>query len=46
MQLTVFTYTKFFIFVFGYTGNDKPFNIDRQVEGTKTTEEEMEGTAS
>jgi hypothetical protein len=41
----MFPYTKFF-FVSGYTGNDKRFNIDRQVEGTKTTEEEMEGPAS
>jgi len=42
----MFTYTKFFFFVFGYAGNDKRFNIDRQVERTKTTEEEMEGPAS
>ena len=33
-------------FVFGYAGNDKRFNIDRQVERTKTTEEEIEGPAS
>jgi len=42
----MFPYTKFFFFVSGYTGNDKCFNIDWQVEGTKTTEEEMEGPAS
>ena len=42
----MFTYTKFSFFVFGYAGNDKRFIMDRQVEGTKTTEEEMEGPAS
>jgi len=31
----MFTYTKFFFFVFGYAGIDKRFNIDRQVERIK-----------
>jgi len=33
------TNTVFFFFVFDYAGNDKRFNINRQVERTKTTEE-------